>query len=659
MRAPRLSLYATALAAAILSFTAVSAAAAQGAPSGPDASGSLTILFTHDLHSSLSPRPATALDGTTRMAGGYARIAAEAAAAKAAAGGRAILVDAGDFTMGTPFHAISREEAAELRVMGAMGYDALTLGNHEFDFHPDGLAATLTRAAAAEGPRALLLAANVVFPEPGKGDAGTEALAKAFDAYGIVPTTMLERGGRKIGLFGILGKDAADDSPYAWPLVFADPVESAKKAVAALKAAGADLVVCLSHGGTSRDPKRSADQLLAKAVPGIDVIVSGHSHTTIEKPLVEGDCLIVSAGSYGSALGELVLDTGKKGQESVLSYRLSPIGATKPEDPKIAALVADFQAMTDRRYFSRFGLRAEEAIAESDFALAAEAKPTAAGVDTGLGNLIADGYRAALRAADPGSSGAPLIGIHPTGLTRDDLRPGPITVGDVFRVLSLGIGEDGVVGYPLISAWVTGAELINILEVQGTIAGLKSDAKLDVAGLRFRTNTLRLPMDRVVPRSVEIEEGDGSWKRLDPKRLYRVVMDLYAGKMVGYVSRVSKGILSVEPKDRNGKPLERLEDAIVDGDAAAPGVQEKKSWTSLADHLGSFADADADGLPELPARYATGEGRIVRRTSADFGELLDKARWTTRIAIGLGVLVVAGLVLGVSALARRRTKRYH
>ncbi|MBL8966971.1 MAG: metallophosphoesterase, partial [Spirochaetaceae bacterium] len=259
--------------------SAAAAQAAQPPSRGQAAEGSLTILFTHDLHSSLSPRPATGQDGMTRMVGGYAKIAAEAAAAKAAAGGRAILVDSGDFTMGTPFHVISREEAAELRVMGAMGYDALTLGNHEFDFHPDGLAATLTRAAA-EGRRPLLLAANVVFPEPGKGDAGTEALAKAFSAYGIVPTTIVERGGLKIGVFGLLGKDAADDSPYAWPLVFGDPVESAKKAVAALKAAGADLVICLSHGGTSRDPDRSADQLLAKAVPGIDVIVSGHSHST-------------------------------------------------------------------------------------------------------------------------------------------------------------------------------------------------------------------------------------------------------------------------------------------------------------------------------------------------------------------------------------------
>ncbi len=657
MRAPRRTPFSAAFAAAILSLAALAAAPAQDAPGGAAASSSLTILFTHDLHSSLAPRPETGRDGTTRLVGGYARIAARAQAAKAEAGGRAILVDAGDFTMGTPFHAISREEAAELRVMGAMGYDALTLGNHEFDFHPDGLAATLARAAAAAGPRPPLLAANVVFPETGKGNAATEALAAAFAAYGIAPTAMLERGGRKIGVFGLLGKDAADDSPYAWPLVFGDPIEAARKSVAALKAAGAELVVCLSHGGTSRDPKRSADQLLAKAVPGIDVIVSGHSHTTIEKPLVEGDCLIVSAGSYGRALGELVLDPGKKGAERVLSYRLSPMDAALPEDPAVAALVADFQAKTDREYFSRFGLRAETAIAEGGFALAAEAPATAAGVDSGLGNLIADGYRAALRAADPSAAGAPLIAIQPSGLTRDDLRPGPIAVGDVFRVLSLGIGEDGVVGYPLISAWVTGAELLNILEVQGTIAGLKSDAKLDVAGLRFRTNPLRLPMDRVVPRSVEIEEGDGTWKRLDPKRLYRVVMDLYAGKMVGYVSRVSKGILSVEPKDRNGKPLERLEDAIVDGDAAAPGVQEKKSWTSLADYLRSFADADADGLPELPARYAAAEGRITRRSSADFGELLDKARWTTRIAIGLGVLVVAGLVLGASALARRRSKR--
>ncbi len=143
-------------------------------------------------------------------------------------GDRTLLVDAGDFSMGTLFHTTFMTEAAELRLMAAMGYDVMTLGNHDFDFHPDGLAKTLRRARAAEKKLPVMVASNVVFSPEGKGDGD---LKEAFREYPVVPYAVIERRGVRIGLFGILGKDAQIDTPFAKPVTFADPVETSKRIV--------------------------------------------------------------------------------------------------------------------------------------------------------------------------------------------------------------------------------------------------------------------------------------------------------------------------------------------------------------------------------------------------------------------------------------------
>ena len=235
--------------------------------------------------------------------GGYAKLLTLIRETRSRAVDRTLVVDAGDFSMGTLFHTAFMTEAAELRLMAAMGYDAMTLGNHDFDFHPKGLAQTLRAARAAEKQLPVMVASNVVFSPDGKGD--TE-LREAFTEYPVTPYAVLERRGIRIGLFGILGKDAQTDTPFAKPVTFADHVETSKKMVALLRdKEKVDLVVCLSHTGTSPVKKHSEDENLAREVPGIDVIISGHTHTVLPKPIMIGKTVIVAAGSYGAYLGRL------------------------------------------------------------------------------------------------------------------------------------------------------------------------------------------------------------------------------------------------------------------------------------------------------------------------------------------------------------------
>ena len=293
---------------AIIALLMIAAIPRNGAAAGgPAARERLVILFTHDLHSYCLPERVAAPKGPAVERGGYAKLLS--LIRENQEDGRTLLVDAGDFSMGTLFHTTFMTEAAELRLMAAMGYDVMTFGNHDFDFHPDGLAKSLRKARDREKKLPVMVASNVVFSPDGKGDGN---LKEAFREYPVVPYTVIERRGVKIGLFGILGKDAQVDTHFAKPVTFGDPVKTSKQMVTLLKdKEKVDVVVCLSHSGTSKVKKDSEDENLARAVPDIDVIISGHTHTVLSKPIITGKTLIVSAGSYGAHLGRLAVDYEK------------------------------------------------------------------------------------------------------------------------------------------------------------------------------------------------------------------------------------------------------------------------------------------------------------------------------------------------------------
>jgi 5'-nucleotidase len=225
--------------------------------SGLAAEKLLTIVHTNDLHShfqGFSPeidyRPeALHADKTD---GGWARVAAVIFKTRKEKGHPVLVLDAGDFSMGSLFHMLTREEAFELRLLKTMGYDAVTLGNHEFDLRPSGLAAML-RSAKRHGGGPPVLFAQAVF-DPGKAE--LTSLAAAFAETGVQPYIVLERDGLRIGVFGLFGKNAMEFSPFAKPLRFSDPIETARRMVELLRnREKADLVICLSHGGLHKNPK--------------------------------------------------------------------------------------------------------------------------------------------------------------------------------------------------------------------------------------------------------------------------------------------------------------------------------------------------------------------------------------------------------------------
>ncbi len=625
---------------------AVALAAAPGGPP-PSEEKSLIVLFTHDLHSSFLPRRAILEGGFTAERGGWAKIATLVRGERTLNADRTLAVDAGDFSMGTLFHALFVREAAELRLLGGMGFEVSTLGNHEFDFHMAGLAGALRAAKSGGGALPALVASNIVL---GKGvEAGD---ARAFADYPVRDVLVLERGGLRIGLFGLMGLGAADDSPFIAPAVVADPIAQARRVVRLLRnREHVDVVIALSHSGTAADPSASEDVRLADAVPGIDVIVSGHSHTVLVRPIARGGAIIVSAGAQGDYLGRLEVAWSKSGGTRLVSYALRPITPDIPDDPKIGAAIAGFKTSIDREFLQPIGFSFDQVLAENAGAMATPEEMESRDAETGLGDLITDSFREAVRKAEGPAYDPIALVVEPSGSIRDTILPGPVTVEAVFRVLSLGWDESRSPGYPLVALYLRGREIRRLIEVSPSIGPRKSGAYLQFSGVHFTSNPRRMLFERA--HGVSILQADGSYAPLESSRLYRVCTNSYTALMVDYISRASHGILKMQAKDRAGRPLADLTEAIVDGDPARPGVQPIKEWVALAEALKAFPDRDGNGIPDIPLRYGKPEGRFVSASSWSPVSLLAGAGGLTFGFLALIVLVIALAMI----LVRRRIRR--
>ncbi len=623
-----------------------------------------TILHTNDLHSHLqgvSPEldytPLVPNDDSTL--GGWSRLASAIAQVRSQRQNPVLLLDAGDFLMGSLFHLLAREQSFELVLLSAMGYEAVGLGNHEFDLKPDGLARILA-SARRRGTLPPVLLAGAVFSRESPAD---DSLEKAFADGWVRPYRIIEKDGVRFGLFALLGADAAEVAPFASPVEFRKPAEVAAELVKTLRGQErADVVICLSHSGLSKIPSKSEDELLARKVPGIDIIVSGHTHTRLEAPIIVGGTIIVQAGEYSKHLG--VLDfTVDAGKVALQGWQALAIDDSIPGDPAIQAQIEADKQLIDRAALAEHGLAYGRVLAETGFDL------KGAEAENGLGNLVADSIRwyANERDSDPGDPQSRVtLAVESGGVIRDDILRGTTgkeTVADLFRVMPLGIGLDDTMAYPLIDVYLTAGEIKKALEIVASVYPLKgSDYFLQVSGVRFTYNPRRMLFDRVT--GVWTGNEEEGWRPLDTSRrnttLYRVVANYYNSAFLKLIGGFTFHILDIVPKDREGRPIEDLATARVDADKAAPGVQELKEWVGLMEYVRRFPDLNGDGIPDIPAKYDGPLGRIVSEPSYSPWALLASPGLTTWIALGALVLVLgllAGLVVLVVWLVRRLARR--
>lgn len=596
------------------------------------------MMFLHDTHSHLKEF-ATVEGNKSQTMGGFARIKT-LINAQLAKNPDTLLLDAGDFSMGTLVQVVYEEEAAELRMLGELGMVATTFGNHEFDYGAEGVANMLNSALASGDSLPEMLICNVdwdAMNAAGLTD-DQKILFDSFENYGVREYMIVEKGGVSIAITGVMGANSVDCIPNC-PLVFEDAVTAVKETVAEIKEKeSVDMIVCISHSGTWEDESKSEDEILAKEVPELDIIVSGHTHTQLPEPIQHGDTYIVSCGEYGKYLGSLSMSQKDNGRWNMESYELKAITPAIEEDANTKARVDYFMSLVDDQYLSKFGYTKDQILCTNEINFATVYDLAELHTELNLGSIIADAYAYAVENA-PDWDGIPVdVAVAPSGTIRETYALGNITVENVFNSFSLGIGQDGVPGYPLISVYLTGEELKLAAEIDASISDLMTTARLYTYGLRWNYNPNRMILNKTT--DVYIMNRQGERVELENDKLYRVVTDMYTALMLGGVTDMSFGLLSLVPKQADGAPLTDYNKAII-----YTGEDELKAWASIAQYMGSFEDTDGDGVGNVPAVYGTTEGRKVVEDSKALGDLLKNPNKFFWMILGIVALVLVVLVV--------------
>ena len=369
----------------------------------------LTILHTNDIHSrveSINKYDSTCnADGEAegKCFGGMARLKTIIDAERAAmADQNVVVLDAGDPFQGSLFYT-TYKGAAEAEFMEAIGYDAMAVGNHEFDDGPKGLADFVDA---------------VSFPVvSGNLDLSAETLLNDR----VKDHVVLEIGGQKIGIVSALAVDTVDTSSPGENVVFIDEIEALKADVAAMQGMGVDKIIALTHVGLKKDME------IAAAVPGIDVVIGGHSHTkmlndgkAVAYPQMVGGTPVAQAYAYSKYLGKLTVTFDDMGNVTAASGDPIVLDASVTPDAAIAARIAEMGAPIEEMKM--------RVVAQSSGNIDGD-RGSCRAMECQMGNLVADAMLD--RVADQGIE----IAIQNGGGLRASIDAGDVTMGEVLTVL--------------------------------------------------------------------------------------------------------------------------------------------------------------------------------------------------------------------------------
>ena len=457
----------------------------------------LDVLFTHDTHSHLNSF-STIVDGEQKEVGGFAKLKT-LIDEKKKENPDTLILDGGDFSMGTLIQTVYDTEAAELRMLGYLGCDVSTFGNHEFDYRSKGLADMLTAAKNSGETVPSLVVCNVDWDsmEMNGLSEGQKQIQSAFENYGVKDYVVVQKGDVKIAVVGVFGVDALKCAPTC-ELLFKDPVESVKKTVEEIKKnEKVDMIACVSHSGTWEDEKKSEDEILAKEVPDLDLIISGHTHTELKEPIQHGNTYIVSCGEYARNLGSLSMTQKQDGRWEMTSYELIPVSEDIEPDQATQERIDALMDTVDTNYLTNFGYTRDEVLAENDVEFNSLGEMETKHEELNLGDIMSDSYIYSVEHSED-YNGTPVdVAVVPSGCVRDTYTKGNITVEDVYNSFSLGIGKDGLAGYPLIDVYLTGKELKLAAEVDASVSDFMTTARLYCSGLNFTFNPHRMILNKV------------------------------------------------------------------------------------------------------------------------------------------------------------------
>ncbi len=439
----------------------------------------LTIIHTNDNHSHLD------VDYKGRY--GAAKVSYMAKQVRSVYD-NVLFLNAGDAVMGTVFYTVF-EGTADRDVMNMMGYDAMTLGNHEFDKGMEGLSKFIT------GLEIPVVSTNVNFDkEPG--------IRNIVQKYVIQ-----EVGGRQVAILGATIPETPTISSPGANVVFEDVVEAVQPVIDDLERQGIEVIVLLSHNGFLND------QEIAAGLDGLDVIVGGHSHTkllgesypTVIQSMSDEPVLLVQANEANKYLGNLTVNFDTEGVAT--SWWGAPIimSASVPQDPAVAAYIAEKNVALKPFIGAVLGINNSELIRSRT-------------EESNIGNLITDAMLAAVK--DQGVQ----VALTNGGGIRADVGTGEITMQKLMEVLPFGnlIATFEMKGSDLWQVFDHGVSRVE--EGHGRFLSM-SGAKIVWDPSKEPFNYATQTGGRIT--AVSISDGKGGWNPLDPDAIYKVASNNY------------------------------------------------------------------------------------------------------------------------------------
>lgn len=451
----------------------------------------LTILHTNDFHSRFEPvskydsgcREGDNAEG--KCFGGTARLVTAIADARARSN-NSILVDGGDQFQGSLFYTYYKGKVAA-EMMNKLGYDGMTVGNHEFDDGPEVL-------------RGFMDAVNFPIVMSNADYSGEELLAGK-----LMKSVVIERGGEKIGLIGLTPQDTDELASPGPNVTFSDPVAAVQGEVDRLTADGVKIIIVLSHSGYI------VDQRVAAETTGVDVIVGGHSNSYLSNtsdravgpyPTMVGDTAIVQAYAYGKFLGELNVTFDDAGNVTSATGEPISMDGSVAEDASTVTRIAELAVPLDE-------IRTK--VVASSAALIQGDRSVCRVMECAMGNLVADAMLA--RVAEQGVT----IAIANSGGLRASIEAGEVTMGQVLTVLPFQntLSTFRIDGASLVAALENGVSQVE--EVKGRFP--------QVAGIKFTWDMSVAPNEGRV--SDVMVAKDGGFAPIDTNATYMVVTNNY------------------------------------------------------------------------------------------------------------------------------------
>ena len=447
--------------------TAEASSGTISSPSSHAALNTLHLIYTNDIHGNIAPKEDRKRQTIKEPRGGLAYMGAVIKDIQKEANGNYLLLDGGDWSQGTYESSLTKGKTV-IDVMNNVGYDAIEVGNHEFDWSQKALD---DMAERGEFP---VLGANIIRENP-------EVLKD------IKPYTIKEVNGVKVGILGIITPETAEKAKpkNLEGIIFENPVNTVKKYLPEIKGKGAEFLVVLSHEGVAADNKR-----LAETVSGIDVIVGGHSHTMLEEPLNVNGTLIVQARKHSLFVGDLEVSLDPE-TKKVVSYknRLIPVNTQEiTPDPEIEKIITPVMEEAKKKKAEVVGT------AEVDMT-----HPKHKSLESIMGNTVTDAMRE--------FTGTDIAMMNSGGI-RDEVLKGPVTFGELYRVLPF---DDTIMTLNL-----KGKDLKFLLENSAK----RPEGNLQISGMA-------MTVDPGKPEGEKVVKAEVNGKPIEPDKSYSITVGVF------------------------------------------------------------------------------------------------------------------------------------